>query len=166
MDVEKYKDIYQNLDLLDLINLCEHLYKSNDKNDSLKKEASKLLKIYKTRSINQSLEIKTLRKKLKAKQKTIHEKIKIVHVNENKQIKGLQKQIGLKDSEINFLKRKMHMGNYENQCTNKVRYGSDIEATMALGSIKKAPNRKKNYPNRMYKCTFCKGFHLTSKNKK
>jgi len=46
------------------------------------------------------------------------------------------------------------------KCKSKKRFANDVLAQAALKKIN--PNKAANKPSRVYKCTVCAGFHLTS----
>lgn len=62
-----------------------------------------------------------------------------------------------------YTKRKPHTSFC--QQAKKVRYRDSLEAKMALARITNTSNRDR-VPQRSYKCPHCKGWHLTSQNKR
>lgn len=49
---------------------------------------------------------------------------------------------------------------------SKVKYESHKEAAIVLRVIKQSRNKRPCIPKRVYYCKICKGFHLTSQNRK
>lgn len=153
-----------------LVEMCNYMLEENKK---LKKKVRK----YESYKENEENRFKILKDRIKAFEENgvLETEIKhLLHLNKEKYsdikdipkalrlektIKSLQKQIGELQYKVNKTQT------VSNECPGKAMYSSDIEAEMALSTIRSKGKVRDTTPIRAYKCSACKKFHLTSKKK-
>lgn len=145
----KLESVYHLLELGDLIELCGELFDIiNKKEQELDQKDLRITKL-KTKLSNVKISNNQLIEKLKGYKD---------QPNYNKIVSNLQKT-------VNKQNEKLKRFDVNTQCTGKVRYDTAFDADASLATLARTSKRNKK-PIRKYKCSFCGGFHLTSKTRR